>query len=81
LEINESDDAKTKNDKKFKLILSLLVYTNFLYPVILILLYFNPLLKQMVVPDYISNSNYNILRIILVILTCLIRAITFRDEV
>jgi len=38
-------------------------------------------MKQMVVPDYISNSNYNILRIIFVIIACLIRAITFRDEV
>ena len=43
--VSEEDDVKTRNSKRMQSILSAFVYTNFLTPIFLILLYLNPIIK------------------------------------
>lgn len=80
-EVKESDDVQLKSSKKMQKILSAFVYTNFLAPVFLILTYLTPVLKQLLVPDVMSDKSYAILKYSLTFVVCILRCLTFREEV
>lgn len=79
--IQEGDDVEVRTSKRFQAILSAFVYTNFLTPIFLILLYLNPVIKQVLVPDFLSNQVFSVLKYLLTFVVCLLRCFTFREEV
>lgn len=79
--VTEADDQRTRTSKRMQTILSSFVYTNFLTPIFLILVYLNPVIKQLVVPDLISSSVYSFLKYSITFVVCILRCLTFREEI
>jgi len=57
-----------------------MLYFNFLAPLLMILLMLTPLVKPILVPDYISSQTYQIIKIIFSFFVCAARGLTFRKE-
>ena len=56
------------------------VFVNFLAPVAIVLLFTNPMSKDLLVPEYVSADTYTILKIFVLILCLIFRTLTFREE-
>ena len=54
---------------------------HFLAPIFILMLFINPILKDVMVPDLLSSESYNIIKRAVVLIACIIRALTFRNEV
>lgn len=80
-DVKEGDDVGTRTTKRAQRLLSAFVYTNFLAPIFLILLYISPVVKQLLVPDLLSSQAYSILKYSITFGVCLLRCTTFREEV
>lgn len=65
--------------RRFKvLIYSMLL--NLLTPLIVVLMYVQPLLEAFLVPEYLSLSSWRVARVAVVVLAVCLRLMTFRDE-
>lgn len=53
---------------------------NFIYPLLMILVLVNPILKPLLVPDYISESAYIVIKVAMAFAGCGFRCLTFRKE-
>ena len=51
---------------------------NFVAPIIILLLFINPAIKTVLVPDYLSDEVYNCIKYSLVIGAAVLRSMTFR---
>lgn len=56
------------------------MYFNFLAPLLVSLMFVPPLLKNYVVPTYISDDTWKIIRILVVVITIMMKMLTFREE-
>jgi len=56
------------------------MYFNVIAPIIIASLFIRPLIETMVVPDYISEANYKVIRIGFIVVTLCMRIMTFREE-
>jgi hypothetical protein len=65
---------------RLRRMLTVLLYTNFLMPILIIILFVNPLCKDMVVPTYVSADTFLIIRVFFIILACFLRGLTMREE-
>jgi hypothetical protein len=63
-----------------KKILKNIVYVNFLSPMLVLIMFINPLSKDLVVPDYISSGMFDFQKFFVVIIAIGVRAFTFREE-
>jgi len=57
------------------------MYFNLLSPLLIVCLYWTPILESIVVPDYISQSIWGLFRIAFVVIAIGMRMITFREEI
>ena len=57
-----------------------MLYTNFLLPLVIVLLFVNPLCKDSVVPAVLPDAVFDGIRLFIVSIACVSRALTFRDE-
>ena len=57
------------------------MYFNLLSPLLIVCLYWTPILESIVVPDYISQSIWSLFRIVFVVIAIGMRMITFREEI
>ncbi len=69
----------TVENKKYKTLLYLMYY-NVLSPLIVSVLFIKPLVEVLLVPDYLSESTWRILRIAVVVISICLRMMTFREE-
>lgn len=53
---------------------------NFIYPLLMVLLLINPIVKPLLVPDFISHKTYTILKVAISFGGCMFRCLTFRKE-
>ena len=83
-EIEEHDEEEeneiSRARKRMKKILNVMIYANFLSPVIVLMMFINPLSKDILVPDYLSSEMFVFQKIFFVLAACFIRAFTFREE-
>lgn len=79
-EEEESENVVKRTSFRMKKIVKSFVYINFLAPVIIIMLFINPLSKDILVPDYISPATFTLQKIFTVLMSIIFRAFTFRDE-
>lgn len=56
------------------------MFLNLLAPLVVVLMYVQPLLEAFIVPDYLSISTWRVLRVAVVVIAVCIRLMTFRDE-
>ena len=76
----EGDDQLEQVNKKMNKILKGFLYVNFLFPLVIVLLYINPLTKSLLVPNLISDQTFIIIRVIVVLIACAVRCLSFREE-
>jgi len=57
-----------------------MMVANFIYPLLMVLLLVNPIVKPLLVPDYISQNTFVILKVLISIVGCGFRCLTFRKE-
>lgn len=73
--------ATKKGDelRRYKILLYSM-FINLLSPVIVTLFYVQPLLEAFIVPDYLAESTWRVLRVGIVVLAICTRILTFREE-
>ena len=76
----EDENIAKRTSKRMDKIVKSFVYVNFLAPVVIVLIFINPLSKDLIVPEYISAETYTVLKIFVVILCLIFRTLTFREE-
>jgi len=69
-----------RTSKRMDNIVKWMVYINFLMPVVVLILFTNPLSKTYLVPDVMSPESFLALKVLTVIITCVLRSLTFREE-
>lgn len=57
------------------------MYFNLFAPLIVAILFLNPLLEASIVPDYLQVGNWKVLRVALTVLAICMRMLTFREEI
>jgi len=57
-----------------------MLYVNFLTPLLISILYINPLLETYIVPEYMSESVFRVIRVAIVVMSICLRMLTFREE-
>lgn len=53
---------------------------HFISPIIILLLFINPAIKTVVVPEYMSDEAYDVSKYVVVVIAALLRSQTFRKE-
>ena len=76
----DGDNQLEQVNKKMNKILKGFLYVNFLFPLVIVLLYINPLTKSLLVPNLISDQTFIIIRVIVVLIACAVRCLSFREE-
>ena len=79
-EEEQEEDLVKRTSNRMNKILNSLVYVNFLTPVIIVVMFINPLSKDILVPEYISAGTYTLQKIFVVLMSLIFRAFTFREE-
>ncbi len=72
--------SKQGEERKRMRTLIISLYINFLFPIVVVLFYIQPLLQAQIVPDYLSNSIFRIIRITFVVFAICLRIMTYRQE-
>jgi len=57
-----------------------MMFFNFLAPLLIMVLFINPLAYNYIVPNYLSRENFISQKIFFVFIVCLMRMTTFREE-
>lgn len=65
--------------KKYRNLLWLLI-ANFIMPVFVTLLFIKPLLETFIVPTYLEESTWRVLRVAFIVMAICLRMLTFREE-
>ena len=79
-EDENDENMALRTSKRMDKIVKSFVYVNFLAPVVIVLIFINPLSKDLLVPEYFSAQTYTIQKIFVVILCLIFRTLTFREE-
>lgn len=79
-EVKNEDDKLEKFNRNINKVLRMFLYINFIFPVIIVLVFINPLTKSLLVPDLISDSSFTIIKILLVLIASTCRVSSFREE-
>ena len=79
--MSDEDDPTIRNQKRLRNILNVLVVSHFLAPVIVLLLFISPILKDVLVPDLLSSDAYDLIKMGIVGLVCILRSLSFRREI
>lgn len=61
--------------------LQVAVIINFIVPLLILFLFVKPVLKTVLVPEFLSEQVYDVVRAVLIVFLCLLRIFSFRDEV
>ena len=78
--VERDDTPEQVSAKRLNRIVKGLLYLNFLFPLIIVTLFLNPLSKSLLVPNVLSEGGYLILKCCFVILAGVARTVTFRRE-
>lgn len=65
--------------QRLKMLLNM-IYINFLTPLLVTILYIQPLFEAHVVPEYLSESTFRVIRVAVVVVAICLRLLTFREE-
>lgn len=76
----QSRSADTPENNRYKKHLRLM-YLNMLSPLLVAVLFLTPLVESMVVPDFLAESTWKVIRIAFVVVVICIRLLTFREEI
>jgi hypothetical protein len=73
------EKIKAQKDRMSNMV-KVLLYLHLLLPVLVILMMINPMSKVLLVPDIVSESVFTGLRLLVIVISCLVRCMTFREE-
>ena len=71
---------KTSPERQKYINLMRLMFLNFIAPLFVTLFYIKPIFETLVVPEYLSESTWRILRVLCIAFAVCLRLMTFREE-
>jgi hypothetical protein len=78
--VQESIVKSEVEHKRYKSLL-LCMYFDIFMPLLICIMFIQPLFEAFIVPDFMSEGIFRILRILVIVITISIRMLTFREEI
>lgn len=77
---DEVHDKIVKFSNRMDNLIKAFLYLNFILPMLVFVLFVNPLARQMLVPTYLSSQSFMMFRLTFILIACFSRGLTFREE-
>ena len=77
---DEGTEEEGSYASKYNRVLRGMLLLSFLFPLIIVLVFINPLTKSLFVPNILTDSQFTIAKWLIVLVSCIARALTFRQE-